>query len=45
MPFVIRWITRTIGAAVLARVVKYVQSPAGRARVRREADKLRRNRR
>jgi hypothetical protein len=45
MPFVIRWITRTIGAAVVARVVKYAQSPQGRARMRREADRLRRTRR
>ncbi len=45
MPFVIRWITRTIGAAVLARVVNYAKSPSGRARIRREADKLRRTRR
>lgn len=44
MPFVIRWITRTIGAAVLARVVQYTRSPQGRARMRREADRLRRTR-
>lgn len=43
MPFVIRWIGRSIGAFVLSRVVKYVRSPQGRATINRNLSRLRRN--
>lgn len=43
MPFVIRWIGRSISAFVLSRVVKYVRSPQGRATINRNLSKLRRH--
>ncbi len=42
MPFLIRWIGRSVGALVLGRIARYLRSPQGRATLRRNAERLRR---
>lgn len=42
MPFVLRWIARSIGMFVLSRAVRYARSPQGRRRLDRAFNRLRR---
>lgn len=42
MPFVFRWISRSIATVVLARVGRYLRSPQGRAMVSRNLNRMRR---
>ena len=42
MPFVLRWIGRSLATVALARVTRYLRSPQGRAAVSRNLGRMRR---